>query len=87
MAINKKKKFELTFTQKKLFWWTSRICVLLAGLAGVASVWGFMPPVGIQVSGAVAAVAGVFGRWCTNHLPAGWAPADEQPEAETPKDG
>ena len=58
----------LTEKQESRLWWASRILVLVTAVAGTVAAFGFMPPLGSQVAGAVAALAGVGSRWCEQHL-------------------
>jgi len=60
---------KLSDKQQRAFWWSSRIFALLALLSGAIAAFGFMPPLGSQISGAAAALAGIVSRWCEQHLP------------------
>lgn len=59
----------LTEKQQAGFYWSSRVLILLAAISGALAGFGFMPPIGIQVAGATAALAGIAARWCEQHLP------------------
>lgn len=55
-------------TQEVLYW-SSRVLILIVALSGAAAAFGFMPPMGAQIAGAVAALAGIGARWCEQQLP------------------
>lgn len=55
---------------QKAFYWAGRVLILLTTIAGAVAAFGFMPPTGAQVAGAVAAITGIMARWCEQHVPA-----------------
>jgi hypothetical protein len=64
----------LTTKQKRFFWWCARVMVLLSAISGLLAASGLMGGIGTQLMGAAAAIAGIFSKWCTDHLPAQWKP-------------